>query len=675
VRVNVSNLGRATLSVVSVTVADKNDVTVPAVKVFITDCLDVDRTGKDVNVMNIAPVGCARFVARFAPRAEGAVVTKILIVSNDPKAPTVTVPVTANGVNKPFGAVKVCVLNVDGTENAAQCSRLADTPPFIPVLDFGTVLFEQPVTRLVRIHNLGTGNLNVTDLHIDPAAGTDFAVKPAPTLPLVIAAGKDSDVPVVVTPQGASNVSAKLYIGSNDTANGKVEVPLLAEEEGPCLNVTPSPTVDFGSIPIGARQPQLIAIENCGHVPYNLSLISFTPDTPGSTVFQIASGDPTGIPALPFAFASGAMRQVQIIYAPNMAQAASSAGDTGTLSLKTDYGGHAAVRVIGHGTSPGCGGMQPVANIQVLNSIGGVVNLSTPQLPLTTVEVDGSSSTTPAGGTITQYTWNLDSAPANNTSTVGSGQKFPFYLELAGDYVISLVVHSSDAYGDMCTSSPATVTIHVVPPPGIHVELTWQEPYGDVDLHYVGPGGALYQQPTDTPQGDLFWAYSQHSYRGTTLLSFTDPFTGLPVSPPPAPDWGLNNMVYPDGNTSNDASLDVDQQWGKGPENVNHSSPFDGDYTVIAQYFCSRQCTQDPLTGTVSCPASSGPATAILKVFVNGVQQWTGRQVITQRDVWEAATVSVRGSSVTVTPTGKALYKIAANGPTGNLQACSSDGN
>lgn len=130
----------------------------------------------------------------------------------------------------------------------------------------------------------------------------------------------------------------------------------------------------------------------------------------------------------------------------------------------------------------------------------------------------------------------------------------------------------------------------------------------------------------------------------------------VPSNPQKAPDWGQNNQVYPDGKPANDASIDVDQIWGKGPENVNHPKPFDGTFQVMAHTYCNRSCSVD-FFGNVSCGNSLGAVTAHVRIYVDGVVEFDSTQSMTQRDVWEAASITVSGGVATVTPGTKAVYK------------------
>jgi hypothetical protein len=234
--------------------------------------------------------------------------------------------------------------------------------------------------------------------------------------------------------------------------------------------------------------------------------------------------------------------------------------------------------------------------------------------PLANVSLDGRSSTNSCGGSLS-YAWRMVSQPSGSTSTLsGATSAQPsFYADIAGDFTIELVVTSSS---NGCASSADTVVVHVVPQSRVHIQLTWAETYGDVDLHYVAPSGT----PFDCSFGDgsdCFWCAK-------------------------TPDWGLNNTGQPDGNKLNDPSLDVDDLWGSGPENINQDVVFNGKYTVAVNYYCSRRSTGPTTT-------NYGTARATVRVYIDGVLALTnGPQALGQRDYWEAAEVTANNGSISV---------------------------
>ncbi len=127
----------------------------------------------------------------YTPVDVGADIGTGTVTSNDPDAGTVAVALTGSGLGAP---------------------DLAATPT---PLAFGTVKLAQTVTRTVTLSNIGDADLTISEL---PRTGSgDFALNPAaPTPPLTIVPGASVNVPVDYTPTVATNVSAVIWVVSND---------------------------------------------------------------------------------------------------------------------------------------------------------------------------------------------------------------------------------------------------------------------------------------------------------------------------------------------------------------------------------------------------------------------------------------------------------------------------
>jgi hypothetical protein len=180
-----------------------------------------------------------------------------------------------------------------------------------------------------------------------------------------------------------------------------------------------------------------------------------------------------------------------------------------------------------------------------------------------------------------------------------------------------------------CTGS-TQVTIHVVPTGDVHLELTWAESCGDLDLHYVAPGGDICNQ-YDTAYYNL------------------------------NPDWGCATEncgheedpggIYPDGIRTDDATLDHDDQWGNGPENITQAHPFDSPastpYQVWVYYYSP---TPDGGGGSGRC----GTAHPTVNVYLGGTlsNTFTLTQGLPAFDAWHAADLAIsnQGNTVTVMP-------------------------
>ena len=212
----------------------------------------------------------------------------------------------------------------------------------------------------------------------------------------------------------------------------------------------------------------------------------------------------------------------------------------------------------------------------------------------------GSESTDPAELDLT-YDWKLIDRPVGSTANMPSGDadRPEFIADLAGDYVAELTVTNSEGV----TSSPCETTLTAEPVEALWVEMFWESPNDDMDLHLLAPGGSI---ETDT---DCYFA-------NCTPTSWT------------TLDWGVF------GDVSDDPSLDLDDIDDSGPENINIESPQDAVYTVLVHDY----------PGSVFAPGN--PVT--VNIYLNGSLQWSETRVISGEDTYTTfATIDVSTSTIT----------------------------
>jgi len=199
----------------------------------------------------------------------------------------------------------------------------------------------------------------------------------------------------------------------------------------------------------------------------------------------------------------------------------------------------------------------------------------------------GENSYDPDGGLIVSYNWTLVSSPAGSTVTMptGGSNRPDFVPVLAGEYVGQLIV--SNASGDV--SEPCTAILDSIPAQNLWIEMYWEHPDDDMDLHLIAPGGTYNNLYTDcyyancTPS--MSWIYNL--------------------------DWG--NSGY-DGD---DPSLDLDDIMGAGPENINILDPqINGVYTVIVHDY--QGSTSDVY----------GANNVTVNIYLNGSLTWTDTKAI-----------------------------------------------
>jgi hypothetical protein len=185
----------------------------------------------------------------------------------------------------------------------------------------------------------------------------------------------------------------------------------------------------------------------------------------------------------------------------------------------------------------------------------------------------------PDGGTMS-YQWVVTTAPSGSTSVpvTPNSSTTDFFVDLAGSYTLTL--YATDDENNTVT---CVVVIDAPPPQDLHVELVWDTAWGDADLHMIQAG-----QP---PAGNWFTIEEDCFFGNTTAA------------------WPPNG---PDGN----ATLDIDDTDGFGPENINIvSNPSNGTYNIGIAYYC-----QHSLRGPGDPPVDpgDGPAMATVKVFCGG---------------------------------------------------------
>ena len=161
----------------------------------------------------------------------------------------------------------------------------------------------------------------------------------------------------------------------------------------------------------------------------------------------------------------------------------------------------------------------------------------------------GSESYDPNGFELVEYSWSLVEQPNGSGADLFSSEanKYGFTPDLAGTYTFELVVTN-----DRCVQSdPCQVQVTAIPLEHLWIELSWEKPADDLDLHLI-KGNAAFES-----EGDCYYGNCVSDY-GFSML-----------------DWGRT------GSTDDDPFLDLDDIEGTGPENINILEPAQGSYTVV----------------------------------------------------------------------------------------------
>jgi len=219
--------------------------------------------------------------------------------------------------------------------------------------------------------------------------------------------------------------------------------------------------------------------------------------------------------------------------------------------------------------------------------------------PLTEVEVPGGAVD---DGTIVRWRWRLIRQPAGAASgppRPGSAQTTRFTPQIAGDYSLELTVTDDDGMSDSCVANVAAIASE-----GLRIEMFWDTNNSDMDTHLLHPDGMRwFTSPWD--------CYFSNCVGG-------------------GPNW------YSPG-TDDNASLDIDNTSGFGPENINIPVPHDGTYRIgihAWRSFANRVTVNIYCGGATTTPTQTfGPIS-----MRNG----------TNREFWRVADVTINGPRCTI---------------------------
>jgi hypothetical protein len=267
-------------------------------------------------------------------------------------------------------------------------------------------------------------------------------------------------------------------------------------------------------------------------------------------------------------------------------------GDNGTIVIESDDPDEPEITV----TLLGNGG----GNFQYPEA---VIDCPAIAKPPEWITVNGSGSNDPQGNTPVVYEWTLNTpSGSQSTLTSTSSVSSTFFADIAGDFEVLLQVTISIGV----ESAPARCLIEAIPDDKIHVELTWDTQQADLDLHLLEDGAIMFEKP-----GDCTWCNAN-------------------------PKWAS-------AGSANDPRLDIDDQGGRGPENINIREPDNGRYFVKVHYFEDH---------------GDFAVTAIVRVYLNGGLASEVSQVMNRNDVWDVGIINWPTNNFGVQ--SSALY---ANGP------------
>ncbi len=217
-------------------------------------------------VTGLAAGSTTNFQIRFSPTMTGVFNGTLVITSDDPVTPSITINLTGRGV-KP---VATLVLPASG------------------VLNFGNVQVNSTSGgQTVRVRNDGSSNLTITSVSRIGTNPGQFAHSPATPPNVVLAPGASADWTVTCHPTSVGAKSATLRIVNDDGSNSPIDVPLSCTGVQAALVVSPSP-VNFGDVRVCENKEIDVTLQNQGTADLNVNGLTLS-----SARYTIVSGLPT----------------------------------------------------------------------------------------------------------------------------------------------------------------------------------------------------------------------------------------------------------------------------------------------------------------------------------------------------------------------------------------------
>lgn len=224
--------------------------------------------------------------------------------------------------------------------------------------------------------------------------------------------------------------------------------------------------------------------------------------------------------------------------------------------------------------------------------------------PLTPTPVEGRFED---DGEIVRVRWEVVGRPPGSSAEEprpATEARTTFTPDLAGEYRLEFTVTDDDGESASCIA-----TVRAIANEGLRIEMFWDSPSTDMDLHLLNAGGER-------------WRTNQDCYY-------------VNCTSRPYPSWG------PRGD-EDDPNLDIDDTDGFGPENINIETPANGTYRVGTYAYRGN----GSVTVRIYC---GGSTTEPRRTFGPVTLRGTGGS----HDFWRVADVTVRGDTCDITELGE----------------------
>ncbi len=260
----------------------------------------------------------------------------------------------------------------------------------------------------------------------------------------------------------------------------------------------------------------------------------------------------------------------------------------------------------------------PIAVAELLDCATGTPPLCTPDpeaiRPLERVYLTGRSSYDQSvpPRPLVAYAWQVvewppGANPADFGVTGADQRDFSAFLPLAGPYRIRLRV-ANDLGIQSGVSATSDVVLEAIPDSRVHVQLVWDHPSNDMDLHV-----------THVESGDLVCAGPSDCFWDNCKLACLAPEAECRT----APEWFLEDPIYDGANPR----LDIDDTNGLGPENTNIDAPRPSSYRIYVHYYTLVDRSTDPTQATV-------------RVYIDGALRAEYRRRLQPDQLWRVGQIT-----------------------------------
>ncbi|MDP2342984.1 MAG: choice-of-anchor D domain-containing protein [Deltaproteobacteria bacterium] len=483
-----------------------------------------------------------------------------------------------------------------GLVNGCDCdSELDRLRPTLVVNPEEAVLTGVPVAQdtpiAFQVPNLRSVNLN--DVRAVLSEDSDPAFEMVVDVVERVLPGQTEELSITVRPLVVGTINATLIVDSDDpdARPNHVEVPITVTAINvglPDIEVTPD-AVEFATIGRSDVGRETVTIKNVGIRDLVLDSVVLSDDS--DPAFGIALGGVVEGAVDAPVLGPQSSSDLVLSFRPQ-----DTDRHSGTVVIKSNDPDEPEVRIAISAQAVEC----PIATAILLDDDQQIE-------PFDTVRIDGRDSTAVAAGTFIPpppegYQWTLLVRPIGSTAILASetNDRTELDVDLAGLYQVQLEVFAADTTrpdnAPIRSCAPAIVDIQVVPTDDLHIQLVWDSPDADLDLHVLQEDGSAF-----THEGDVYFSNRR----------------------PVAPDdvgWSENGDENP--------RLDVDDDRGYGPENTNIKHPAPGSRWTVLVHYWNKQTSGDPQTNaTVRLFVYGSQAIELNQLFSTDQQLWSAIEI------------------------------------------------